>query len=439
MTNELFYEGTEPFLAVVCTEADRPRVLGWLEQLSAEGYRIWSGTESDGESIGEQTALRLEKAEALFLILTPRTVWSRPFRSTLDFALLRGKKICAYLEGSPDMLTLSMRTELGVLACSVLGQPGDPASALEEIRRIPEMERCFTPVPAEPEEQEPEPPPIAEPEEKESEPPPIIGPEEDGTGEETVCGVPEEALLEEETTEQVKDQLSPMLLFRLKDGTCRYLCAEKVRLGRSGSRSDLAFADNSKISSHHADLTQKDGEIYLTDAGSSNGTYLNGVRLQPDVPVKLPDHALFQLCDDVFQLVYGPDAQRLKTDGTVLLLRNAATSEKRYVTEEELRLDRKHPWAGGTLNDMLVSREHAIIIHVNGQPCLVDTGSYNGTFLDGKQLTAGQPEPLRDGMTISLGGTELVCSLIPIDSGDGGQNGPAEQAEQNGQDGRDAG
>lgn len=53
--------------------------------------------------------------------------------------------------------------------------------------------------------------------------------------------------------------------------------------------------------------------------------------------------------------------------------------------------------------DKGVSRQHAAIILKDGSLHVVDKGSYNGTFLNGQRLIAGQPRVLRDGDDIRLG------------------------------------
>lgn len=50
-----------------------------------------------------------------------------------------------------------------------------------------------------------------------------------------------------------------------------------------------------------------------------------------------------------------------------------------------------------------VSRRHATIIRREGQLNLVDSGSDNGTYLNGQRLVAHQPRILRDGDDIRLG------------------------------------
>jgi pSer/pThr/pTyr-binding forkhead associated (FHA) protein len=37
-------------------------------------------------------------------------------------------------------------------------------------------------------------------------------------------------------------------------------------------------------SGRHADLVAEDDKLVLTDVGSTNGTFVNGVRLEPNVP-----------------------------------------------------------------------------------------------------------------------------------------------------------
>ena len=59
-----------------------------------------------------------------------------------------------------------------------------------------------------------------------------------------------------------------------------------VRLGRSGGHGSLRFS-NPRISSLHCQLVQKGMELYLMDCRSSNGTFLNGVRIAPDQPVRV--------------------------------------------------------------------------------------------------------------------------------------------------------
>lgn len=41
------------------------------------------------------------------------------------------------------------------------------------------------------------------------------------------------------------------------------------------------FGDTGGVSRRHAQITRSEGQVLLEDLSSSNGTFLNGVRLQP--------------------------------------------------------------------------------------------------------------------------------------------------------------
>jgi pSer/pThr/pTyr-binding forkhead associated (FHA) protein len=62
--------------------------------------------------------------------------------------------------------------------------------------------------------------------------------------------------------------------------------APVVTIGQS-SQNDVVLADDS-VSRHHARLEYEAGSWLVSDLGSTNGTYLNGDRLPPNVPTPLP-------------------------------------------------------------------------------------------------------------------------------------------------------
>lgn len=64
----------------------------------------------------------------------------------------------------------------------------------------------------------------------------------------------------------------------------------RITVGRSRSR-DIVLRD-SRVSKHHAQFEMdEDGEFHLADAGSTNGTYLDGRRLAPEQLVMVPEGA----------------------------------------------------------------------------------------------------------------------------------------------------
>ena len=73
--------------------------------------------------------------------------------------------------------------------------------------------------------------------------------------------------------------------FSLKDGRATF-----------GRNTDCSISLTGKqISRHHARIFQQDGHFFLEDLGSSNGTYINNVRLIAHVPSPLSERDSFQI------------------------------------------------------------------------------------------------------------------------------------------------
>ena len=72
------------------------------------------------------------------------------------------------------------------------------------------------------------------------------------------------------------------------------LAEPTVSVGRSSGNTISLDSDN--ISRYHFNLTHKDGQTYITDLGSANGTFLNGgIRLKPGKPHALRSGERFSL------------------------------------------------------------------------------------------------------------------------------------------------
>jgi hypothetical protein len=54
------------------------------------------------------------------------------------------------------------------------------------------------------------------------------------------------------------------------------------------------------ISSNHAKITRQGGGWFITDLKSTNGTYLNGVRLEPNVPTRIKQDDVVILANVTF-------------------------------------------------------------------------------------------------------------------------------------------
>jgi|694.fasta_scaffold86863_2 pSer/pThr/pTyr-binding forkhead associated (FHA) protein len=60
--------------------------------------------------------------------------------------------------------------------------------------------------------------------------------------------------------------------------------------------------------------------------------------------------------------------------------------------------------------DALVSRQHAVLLHINGKMYLQDIGSRNGTMINGKRIQSFHMMQLRTGDEICIGMTKFLVT-----------------------------
>ena len=76
------------------------------------------------------------------------------------------------------------------------------------------------------------------------------------------------------------------------DGGERILDSDVVAFGRA-SDNDVAFPQDSNVSRYHAEIQCRHGDYFLIDLGSSNGTTLNGKKVEGEVRLAPGDMILF--------------------------------------------------------------------------------------------------------------------------------------------------
>jgi hypothetical protein len=71
-------------------------------------------------------------------------------------------------------------------------------------------------------------------------------------------------------------------------------------LGRTNGPHAAALGKFPVISSNHAKVTRANNEWFITDLNSTNKTYVNGVKLEPNVPVKINQNDVVILANITF-------------------------------------------------------------------------------------------------------------------------------------------
>jgi pSer/pThr/pTyr-binding forkhead associated (FHA) protein/S1-C subfamily serine protease len=170
-----------------------------------------------------------------------------------------------------------------------------------------------------------------------------------------------------------------------------------VTIGTSGDN-DVEVAD-SHVSRHHAVLFADDEGWHLSDLASTNGTFVNGQRIDTTMvgvtDVVTLGHAYRLDLTELGRL--RPEAQR--DSGTVLL-----------------RLGKSHD-NDVVIDDPHVSRYHALVRRGPEGVEIFDAGSTNGLFLDDQRVRSGRVEPestIGLGKTCILSGRELIAQTTPV-------------------------
>lgn len=87
------------------------------------------------------------------------------------------------------------------------------------------------------------------------------------------------------------------LLRCIRTGQTVLLDKPEVTIGKK-EENDLAIVDNSAISRQHAGVSWENGNYYMTDFESANGTKINGIMIEPNEKVLLKDEDRILLADE---------------------------------------------------------------------------------------------------------------------------------------------
>jgi putative ABC transport system ATP-binding protein len=181
-------------------------------------------------------------------------------------------------------------------------------------------------------------------------------------------------------------------------------------LGRGNA--DFTIEDV-KISNRHALIRPIDGALEIEDLDSSNGTWVNDVRIVR--PTRLHSGDVVRLGETLLEVLgepvpdplaaSGPSATVVESapaSGHVLLVREGPVAGQRLDVDSELVLGRE---ADLTIDDPQISRRHAVIKPIDGALEVADLGSLNGTWVNGRRITT--PVRLSPGDVVKFGESVL--------------------------------
>lgn len=204
----------------------------------------------------------------------------------------------------------------------------------------------------------------------------------------------------------------------------------RVVIGRSAA-SDLVLPDSS-VSQRHASVRTSGPEYALVDEGSTNGTWVGGLRLTPQMPRLLrtgdrirvgrlwlevrigaaaPTRDIALATRDIALALV---AEMLEASGGETLPRLVvrqgidAGAVLRLVEEERGYVVGRGESCDLSVEDADCSREHVVFVRRGAAVSVVDLGSKNGSYLGGGRLPPHHEVPLASGRMIQIGRTVLA-------------------------------
>jgi NADPH-dependent 2,4-dienoyl-CoA reductase/sulfur reductase-like enzyme/pSer/pThr/pTyr-binding forkhead associated (FHA) protein len=188
---------------------------------------------------------------------------------------------------------------------------------------------------------------------------------------------------------------------------------EVMSLGRHPSMS--VVIKDPGVSSLHAQITRYADAWYLRDAGSRNGTWVNGALVTVPRALRPGDRLRLGASELVFR---GPetDARRGSVAppppdtpaGPRLEIRGGRGVGLSFALAGPQMVVGREPSNDVRLDDPSVSRRHAILSELEGRWLLSDLHSSRGTYINRERLSPGQETPLEDGDALKLGDVVLA-------------------------------
>lgn len=177
------------------------------------------------------------------------------------------------------------------------------------------------------------------------------------------------------------------------------------------------------VSRRHARIVADKDQYYLEDAGATNGTFLNGGRVQREVLRHLDIITLGRAVDLIFIKRDGetpaPVADQI-TNARVQVSDGPEAGTVVDVPKGELTFGRA-PSCNVVLASGLISKVHARLQRTANQLVLQDLQSINGTFVNG--LRVDSVVVLKNGDTINFAGVRSVSVTVEGAAGAGAKAG----------------
>jgi pSer/pThr/pTyr-binding forkhead associated (FHA) protein/S1-C subfamily serine protease len=198
--------------------------------------------------------------------------------------------------------------------------------------------------------------------------------------------------------------------------------AESARFGRDPDLEFPCDPDDDVVSSLHALVRREaDGAWWLEDAGSTNGTWLNGRRIGPPERLRAGDRFTLGQRGPAFGVRIPGELGRTRPEVAVdpaaplVRLRRVGGGKDLVGEGREIVIGRAAACTIPlrTVADTIVSKRHALVAFAeDGSATVSDLGSKNGTFVNGGRIDGTVPLTLGDRLMLGWQGPLLEVRAL---------------------------
>jgi ABC-type multidrug transport system ATPase subunit/pSer/pThr/pTyr-binding forkhead associated (FHA) protein len=190
----------------------------------------------------------------------------------------------------------------------------------------------------------------------------------------------------------------------------------KIKIGRNAAN-DIVISSN-VISGNHAFIELINGRLYITDNGSTNGTFINNQQVSPGQPIDITDKTVFLAGLTAIQVLVKSalsSGQPPRPTNNNVDLTNIGERILEQLQSKATIIIGRSESADVLINNSQISRNHSKITKIDNKYFIEDLGSMNGTFVNGQRISGKRQIGSDDSIIIgrirfTLGGLTIDIS-----------------------------
>lgn len=190
----------------------------------------------------------------------------------------------------------------------------------------------------------------------------------------------------------------------------------EVELGREPASAASVSINDPSVSRRHALVSVRGGRLYITDLGSTNGTWMGGKRLEPNCAEPVTGPVMLGNGNISLEPDTGKNQQPAETPRPVRPAASESTGKSldAWLKEKSEIFLGRSPECDIVLADNSVSRRHARVFRGKDGIWVEDLNSTNGTYLNGKRLKGKARIGAEDTLYVGLNAFRLGSGRVDL-------------------------